>query len=446
MQIDGIIQALREDLARIAALGDENTSRAAELLSVALESSLGRRLQDALAEAALELNDQLECSHVELRVAGHDLQLVLVREDGSMPEQADEAFSARITLRLPESLKQRVESAATREGASVNTWLVQALQRAVERAARRPRAEVATASPATAATEKGERDMYPDYTDVLKLREPLPPRPAPGSSRQRDPAPRQAADPGVPLMLEQTFHTPLPLELEVGIPSGDIEVETTEGEESNITVDGDDRLLEEVEIRHDGNRVVVTYHGKGKFGFSLSPLSLVFGSELRVRATVPHGAGVKVKTASADTRLDGHFGSVGVNSVSGDLRVRGEIAGNATVKTVSGDADLDRVDGDMSAQTVSGDLRIGPVAGSAETKTVSGDIRFQSVTAGDVRFTSVSGDIEIGIAQGSAVDVDAGSTSGDLSSEVPLGERAPVRARATRLRPSSSAAAPSAAT
>src|SRR5215475_2014876 len=136
MQIDGIIQALREDLVRVAALGDENTSRAAELLSVAIESSLGRRLQDALAEAALELNDQLETSHVELRVAGHDLQLVLVREDGTAPEQADEAFSARITLRLPESLKQQVESAATREGASVNTWLVQALQRAVQ--TRRP--------------------------------------------------------------------------------------------------------------------------------------------------------------------------------------------------------------------------------------------------------------------------------------------------------------------
>jgi len=132
MQIDGIIQALREDLVRVAALGDENTSRAAELLSVAIESSLGRRIQDALAEAALELNDQLDSSHVELRVVGHDLQLVLVREDGAVPEQADEAFSARITLRLPESLKQRVESAAAREGASVNTWLVQALQRSVE--------------------------------------------------------------------------------------------------------------------------------------------------------------------------------------------------------------------------------------------------------------------------------------------------------------------------
>ncbi|HEX4324740.1 MAG TPA: YlcI/YnfO family protein [Gaiellaceae bacterium] len=132
MQIDGLIQALREDLGSVAALGDENTSRAADLLSVAIEASLGRRIQDALAEAALELNEQLDSAHVELRVAGRDLQLVLVREDGTAPEAADEAFSARITLRLPESLKQRVESSAAREGASVNTWLVQALQRAVE--------------------------------------------------------------------------------------------------------------------------------------------------------------------------------------------------------------------------------------------------------------------------------------------------------------------------
>jgi hypothetical protein len=132
MQIDGHIQALREDLLRVAALGDEATARAADLLTVAIEASLGRRIQDVLAEAALELNAQLDAAHVEVRIAGRDPELVLVREDGNVPEPVDEAFSARITLRLPESLKQRVESAAAREGDSVNTWLVQALQRAVE--------------------------------------------------------------------------------------------------------------------------------------------------------------------------------------------------------------------------------------------------------------------------------------------------------------------------
>jgi DUF4097 and DUF4098 domain-containing protein YvlB len=122
-----------------------------------------------------------------------------------------------------------------------------------------------------------------------------------------------------------------------------------------------------------------------------------------VRATVPHGTDVKIKTASADTHLDGQFGELAVNSVSGDTKVSGKVGGDAKLKMVSGDARLDSVDGDVSAQTV------------------SGDIRFDALTAGDVRFTSVSGDIEIGIAQGSALDVDAGSTSGDLSSEVPLG-------------------------
>ena len=132
MQIDGHVQALREDLARVAAVGDESTGRAAELLALALEPSIGRRLQEALAEAALELTAQLENGRVEVRISGGDPELVLVHDEATGPEPVDEAYTARITLRLPESLKVRVEAAASREGASVNTWLVQALQRAAE--------------------------------------------------------------------------------------------------------------------------------------------------------------------------------------------------------------------------------------------------------------------------------------------------------------------------
>src|SRR3954470_22427098 len=130
MQIDGYVQALREDLARIAAVGDESTARAAELLAVALESALGRRLLEALGEAALELSGQLEDGRVEVRFAGSDPELVLVRDEAEPAlEPADEAYTARISLRLPESLKVRLEVAAAREGVSVNTWLVQALLR-----------------------------------------------------------------------------------------------------------------------------------------------------------------------------------------------------------------------------------------------------------------------------------------------------------------------------
>jgi len=132
MQIEGYVQALRDDLVRVAAVGDESTARAAELLAVALESSIGRRFQEALGEAALELSSQLDSGRIEVRIAGGDPELVLVKDDGAVAEPADEAFTARITLRLPESLKARLEAAAAREGVSVNTWLVHMLHHASE--------------------------------------------------------------------------------------------------------------------------------------------------------------------------------------------------------------------------------------------------------------------------------------------------------------------------
>jgi HicB family len=133
MQIDGYVQALKEDLANVAQLGDENAKRAAQLLAVALESSFGRRLLEALNEAALELSSQLETARIEVRLSANEPQLVVVEEEGEPAAgTGDEAFSARITLRLPESLKTRIEQAAAQEGASVNTWLVQALTRGVE--------------------------------------------------------------------------------------------------------------------------------------------------------------------------------------------------------------------------------------------------------------------------------------------------------------------------
>jgi hypothetical protein len=117
----------------MAALGDESVVRAAELLAAALETSLGLRLQEALSEAALELSGQLRHGHVEVRVSGGDPELVYVADEPD-PEPVSEAddgvFSARITLRLPENLKSRIEEAATHGGTSVNTWIVRALERA----------------------------------------------------------------------------------------------------------------------------------------------------------------------------------------------------------------------------------------------------------------------------------------------------------------------------
>jgi len=130
MQIDGYAELLREDLARLAALGDESTARAAELISAALEPALRQRLQEALAEAALELSAGLDGGTVEVRLAGGDPELVFVADVTRDTGSVEDPSTARITLRLPEALKAQVEAAAARAGVSVNTWVIQNLSQA----------------------------------------------------------------------------------------------------------------------------------------------------------------------------------------------------------------------------------------------------------------------------------------------------------------------------
>lgn len=135
MQTTPHVQAIQADLAAAAGLGGEAAAEAAQRLAAALESSLHLRLLDLLNEVAVSLSAQLPDGHVELRLAGRDADLVFVPEQRDEPEQpvaAENAFAARITLRLPESLKASVEAAAEREHVSVNTWLVRAIARSLE--------------------------------------------------------------------------------------------------------------------------------------------------------------------------------------------------------------------------------------------------------------------------------------------------------------------------
>src|SRR5213593_982906 len=131
MNITIVIDSLKDDLTGAAEIGDERVATVARRLADTLGSSLRLRLQDVLAQAALEISAKLPAGHVEVRLAGQEPELVYV-EEAAEPGAAPEELSARITLRLPESLKGTIEEAASREGVSLNTWLVRAIARAVE--------------------------------------------------------------------------------------------------------------------------------------------------------------------------------------------------------------------------------------------------------------------------------------------------------------------------
>ena len=137
MNVAAYVEALQQDLANVAGIGDEAVAEAARRISAALESSLRLRLMDALGEAAAELTNQLPDGHVEVRLNGGEPELVYVPDPGAPPPSGLDDLSARITLRLPETLKTIVDAAAQEAGVSANTWLLQQIHRSADPSKRR---------------------------------------------------------------------------------------------------------------------------------------------------------------------------------------------------------------------------------------------------------------------------------------------------------------------
>jgi hypothetical protein len=132
MNVAAYVEALQRDLANFAGIGDEAVAEAASRIAAALESTLRLRLMDALGEAAAELTNQLPDGHVEVRVTAGEPELVYVPDPGAPPPTGLEDLSARITLRLPETLKAIVDTAAQQAGVSANTWLLQQITRSAD--------------------------------------------------------------------------------------------------------------------------------------------------------------------------------------------------------------------------------------------------------------------------------------------------------------------------
>ena len=134
MDLTPHLEAVRADLESLA---DEQTQAGLERLARAVEPAMQLRLLDVLGEAALELSEQLPSGHAEVRVAARDARLVYVSETSSQrdvmeTEDDDEGATSRLTLRMPEALKTKVEQAAVKEGLSVNAWLVRTISHGFE--------------------------------------------------------------------------------------------------------------------------------------------------------------------------------------------------------------------------------------------------------------------------------------------------------------------------
>ena len=227
-------------------------------------------------------------------------------------------------------------------------------------------------------------------------------------------------------MRSETFHTPGPVRLRIQIPSGDVDVQTVDGDECTVELEvrgRDSSELEQdvtIESRPRGDGFEVVVEARGNRGFGLFRRN----GSYRVAVTVPHDAELSAELASADFRGRGRFSEAQLSVASGDVELQ-EVSGEAKVDTASGDVEIGEV-GSAKVNSASGDVEIDEAANDVEINTASGDIDLRRVNRGEVRLNSASGDIEVGIAKGTRLWVDAQSLSGDTSSELELESGEPV--------------------
>jgi len=138
MELTPYVDRLRADLTAVAETAGPEARGTAERLVLSLDSAVRMAMLEALSDAAAEITADLPGGAVEVRMKGRDPQLVVSAADDEGPvrqaaepaaEDGDDAGAvARITVRIPESVKSRAEELAAGRGLSLNSWIVQALR------------------------------------------------------------------------------------------------------------------------------------------------------------------------------------------------------------------------------------------------------------------------------------------------------------------------------
>lgn len=158
MELDHYLESVRRSVENATALADDQTRSVAQRLGATLDDAGRLALISALSDAAGEISRELSPGSVELRMAGGRPEFVVTPapsqltveddvdvetdetdEPGFAPD-ADEP-TARVTLRLPMSVKNKVDEAAAAEGISSNAWLMRTVMTALsgDRGRRGPR-------------------------------------------------------------------------------------------------------------------------------------------------------------------------------------------------------------------------------------------------------------------------------------------------------------------
>ena len=110
---------------------------------------------------------------------------------------------------------------------------------------------------------------------------------------------------------------------------------------------------------------------------------------------------LRLHTGIGHVTVDGVTGNADISTGSGKIQI-GEVEGAAVVKNSNGDTTIDAVTGDVRVRNANGAIDVERAGAGVDAKTSNGRIRLGEVVRGSVVLGTAAGDLDIGIAQGTA--------------------------------------------
>lgn len=228
-----------------------------------------------------------------------------------------------------------------------------------------------------------------------------------------------------------TFQTPKPIVAVIEVVSGSVRLLATDRDDTVVDVrPRDPSRASDVRVAEQAR--IDFQHGTLKVSAGRRILSLGRGGAVDIDIALPARSRLRVSSASASVQADGIFADCRFSSASGDMQLAGvegnikadtasgdvtvqSVQGNARIATASGDAAIGAVDGDVKFQAASGGITIGRLRGNAKAQTASGSVAVATAVNGAFTAQTSSGEVEVGIPEGTAARLDLVTSSGVVS-------------------------------
>ncbi|QLQ37731.1 DUF4097 family beta strand repeat-containing protein [Micromonospora robiginosa] len=126
---------------------------------------------------------------------------------------------------------------------------------------------------------------------------------------------------------------------------------------------------------------------------------------------------LRLHTGVGRVSIDGVTGDAEISTGSGAVQV-GRVEGAVAVKNSNGDTTIDAATGDVRVRNANGGIEVTRAGAGVDAKTSNGGIRIAEVVRGSVVLGTAMGDLDVGVAQGTAAWLEVNTSFGQVHNQL----------------------------